>query len=719
MTIHGTRHALLGVCLALFPLHVEAQDEDAPDVDALVATLLELKDDANSDLIRELASIESEEALEGLLRIYDAMASIYMRRVVLYGLIAYDDVPGANRTALEKLTDVATDARERDLRLAAVEAIGDCENLGHSFLMLIVESGADDEIRELALRAHVDGRRDGDEAWYRVIFEPIDEDDLDRGEEVPFQLESLRALAFDTIAPDLDVDEVAEATEDKNREIRVRALIELESRGDKRAFKVAEELYGAYDEQPGMRVVAAGVLLRLKPKMLDKLIKNGTRKDAPREFSVGLANLIAEIEDPAVQKKILKKYGKGNDAEKLFYIRAGNRIQDPKIDKALVKLIGDKKPWIRRAAMMAAAERNSASAIEAIEEVLAESEDFLALVDALDALSLLYGVDPAWSERLGEFTRADNEYVRNAAVSQVGKNADKSQLPLLEEALGHERWSTRLAAAHAIQALGAAEGVGALCRRMSQEEGRMLYELGDILWSLTGQPFGVNARSWVQWWEAQGASFRILTEDELARVLEKWERRRLMERDVTDRPLQKRPEFFGIRILSHRVLFIIDVSGSMEEETRGKYIGQSGLWRLDVAKKELTRALEAMDLGSLYNIVTFSSDADPWQDGVSELTEESLAEAVTFVKRLRAGGGTNIYRAIEYGFEDTRVDTIFLLSDGEPTMGPVTDPYAIREAVARWNKHRGITIHCIAVGGDLETLKWLAEDSGGTYVKYP
>jgi uncharacterized protein with von Willebrand factor type A (vWA) domain len=157
----------------------------------------------------------------------------------------------------------------------------------------------------------------------------------------------------------------------------------------------------------------------------------------------------------------------------------------------------------------------------------------------------------------------------------------------------------------------------------------------------------------------------------------------------------------------------------MEEDTRGQYVGESGLWRLDVAKKELIRALEAMDLLSLYNIITFSSDVYPWQDGVSELTEESLAEAITFVKKLRAGGGTNIYRAIEYGFEDSRVDTIFFLSDGEPTVGPVTDPYAIREAVARWNKHRGVTIHCIAVGGDLETLKWLAEDSGGTYVKHP
>jgi len=26
-----------------------------------------------------------------------------------------------------------------------------------------------------------------------------------------------------------------------------------------------------------------------------------------------------------------------------------------------------------------------------------------------------------------------------------------------------------------------------------------------------------------------------------------------------------------------------------------------------------------------------------------------------------------------------------------------------------------ITIHCISVGGEIDLLRWLAEDSGGTY----
>jgi hypothetical protein len=75
--------------------------------------------------------------------------------------------------------------------------------------------------------------------------------------------------------------------------------------------------------------------------------------------------------------------------------------------------------------------------------------------------------------------------------------------------------------------------------------------------------------------------------------------------------------------------------------------------------------------------------------------------------------------ALYIAFEDPIVDTIYVLSDGDPTVGAQTDPGQIRETVREWNRHRGVKLHCIAVGGDLDTLEWLAEDSGGQYVRIP
>ncbi|MCA9002886.1 MAG: hypothetical protein KDB61_13260, partial [Planctomycetes bacterium] len=63
------------------------------------------------------------------------------------------------------------------------------------------------------------------------------------------------------------------------------------------------------------------------------------------------------------------------------------------------------------------------------------------------------------------------------------------------------------------------------------------------------------------------------------------------------------------------------------------------------------------------------------------------------------------------------VDTILVLSDGEPSVGDLIDPGAIREDIQARNRERNIRIHTIALGGSLKILEWLAEDSGGRFVQ--
>ena len=79
-------------------------------------------------------------------------------------------------------------------------------------------------------------------------------------------------------------------------------------------------------------------------------------------------------------------------------------------------------------------------------------------------------------------------------------------------------------------------------------------------------------------------------------------------------------------------------------------------------------------------------------------------------------GGTNIYGAVELAFEDPDVDTIYLLTDGEPTHGVIVDPMELAAEVIRWNHTRRVRIHGISVGRESEMLEKLAEESGGRYV---
>lgn len=241
----------------------------------------------------------------------------------------------------------------------------------------------------------------------------------------------------------------------------------------------------------------------------------------------------------------------------------------------------------------------------------------------------------------------------------------------------------------------------------------MLQEFSLALWRLTGQGYQENAKGWASWWDGAKDRFEFLTEEQLNQVKTGEEEYRLKQ---TTRVEQK---FFGIRIVSHRVIFIIDVSGSMQEQLNSEYEGKTGQPRMEVAKRELERCVTGLDTSALFNIVTFSSDVDRWMDGsLAGASEKNRAAAKEYVGKLMAAGGTNLYGALKDAFRDLDVDTIFVLSDGEPSVGEETDPTVIREHVKAWNEHRGIQINTIAVGGQFQILEWLAADSGGTHISF-
>ena len=63
-------------------------------------------------------------------------------------------------------------------------------------------------------------------------------------------------------------------------------------------------------------------------------------------------------------------------------------------------------------------------------------------------------------------------------------------------------------------------------------------------------------------------------------------------------------------------------------------------------------------------------------------------------------------------------DTIFFLTDGYPTWGPVQDPSQIIRLVNEWNANLQIKIHTIGIGIETDEeqydfLKKLAEDNQG------
>jgi hypothetical protein len=294
----------------------------------------------------------------------------------------------------------------------------------------------------------------------------------------------------------------------------------------------------------------------------------------------------------------------------------------------------------------------------------------------------------------------------------VGNTRQRAHLRVLTESLRHADWTTRLVAIRALEARREKAAVGLLVQRLALEKGRMAKIIADALWSLTGQPFGESLVKWQNWWKAEGDKFEVVSEAKLAEAEKERELRRLKQRTRT------KAKFFGIQIISNRVIFIIDTSGSMTDPVHGRYVGKRQATRIDVAKEELSQSISALDENSLFNIYAFSFGIGRWlKSGIAASSKHTREAALTWVERLGAGGPTNLYDTLKLAFEDPDVDTLFLLSDGEPTSGMELDPHRIREDVKTWNRHRRIKIHTIAIGGNLDVLEWLATDSGGKHVR--
>jgi hypothetical protein len=132
-------------------------------------------------------------------------------------------------------------------------------------------------------------------------------------------------------------------------------------------------------------------------------------------------------------------------------------------------------------------------------------------------------------------------------------------------------------------------------------------------------------------------------------------------------------------------------------------------------KDELTRILEKLPDDSLVNIIPFHRKPLPWKKELHPLRGGGRKEAIKFVRNLTTELMTNIYDTLELALEDKRVDTIFILTDGQPVGGKYDNPDDILREIGGLNRVRGAKIHCISFGRETQLLKKLAAQNGGDY----
>ncbi|MDE0959337.1 MAG: HEAT repeat domain-containing protein [Planctomycetota bacterium] len=322
--------------------------------------------------------------------------------------------------------------------------------------------------------------------------------------------------------------------------------------------------------------------------------------------------------------------------------------------------------------------------------------------------------------------------VRACAVDIFGDTHDpdvvKVLLPMLKDPFVEVQVSTVMA----LRKIGGKEVAKALVKQVGQQKGRVLDDICDALVWLTGQDYGPSEVSWTSWWDREGADAKI---EGISR--EEYERIRAEASESST------GTYYGLRVISRFVTFIVDISGSMEEPYEvdsiklpggriqrggtGVAPGDSGktrkrekLAKIEVARRELVRVLDGIPNGTQFNIIAFESTFTPWRPALVEMEEGIRSDAMDYVRSLGPRGMTNVYDTLVSAFDDPDVNTIYFLSDGSPTMGKIVEPGGILAAIRSLNQQRKVKIHTIGFHLDpaaSQLMRLLAEENHGTFVE--
>lgn len=345
----------------------------------------------------------------------------------------------------------------------------------------------------------------------------------------------------------------------------------------------------------------------------------------------------------------------------------------------------------------------------------------LARLGSADHLETVYA-------RLGD----DAESVRCAAVEAAGgiveRNRDErpeiffESLDRITALLDDPSWSVQDSVLTYLEEFRAIKSIPVLIDFLARMEAkiaagkggraRTLHRTVEVLQSLTAVTSpGSDAASWKQWWKENKDYFELPPETSMRRGYQ-----------------TGTAQFFSIPVHSDRVVFILDMSGSMKAPLKPGS-NDPGESKLERARQELERTLEDLGAEVRFNILLFNDDIKRFTKTFEPAHIANVLQAKIFFRNIGAEGGTNLFDALnaalalqEIGIndsmgDDVECDTVFLLSDGVPSTGLVIDPREIVDIISRANHTKRIRIHTIYIGADPSPfMQDLAEKNYGRYV---
>jgi hypothetical protein len=449
--------------------------------------------------------------------------------------------------------------------------------------------------------------------------------------------------------------------------------------------------------------------------------------------------------------------GKNGNALRAAALLCLGHIGDPAYQPVIAAALADGHVITRIHAVQALEKIGDEQATKALIGVVELENDDAVLVTAAKALRNIYGKFLREAEE-----KRDRETVRKAKEKgEAGKGNDgdgKEPAPAISEppsppppppasarlavraaikALGRTNWRADVVLVRLLDDFRTGESIPALISVLERfrdnpkdvETGKLSAllrtQVHDLLVSMTGAVFSASQpEKWRELWDKEQDNIKVA-----------------VKRDPTAKAGgTSAAGFAGIPVEGSRVVFILDLSGSMDWPMND---GSGKVRRIDYAKRELLKAVEALAPDSMFNLVTFNGDdeAESWNKKLVDATKKNKDRFKKFVEKLRPLGGTNLWSGMEaalnvktlvYGNHyETSVDEIFLLSDGAPSVGDVQDPVEILRLVQEINRFKEVRINTVFISSETppevqaaeqrlslvpkELMRRMAKENGGKF----
>ncbi len=336
---------------------------------------------------------------------------------------------------------------------------------------------------------------------------------------------------------------------------------------------------------------------------------------------------------------------------------------------------------------------------------------------------------PALLERI---SNEDDARVKVSLLDALAakKPRDAGAVAKIAALLKDSAWQVVVGAANALAAIKAPEAIDPLIDGLRKAEGRVKADFNAALAAITGVDKHGDAAVWREWFDRNREAV----------VTGKY------QPEPAEKPRSDQgggTTFYGLPVTSRNMVFVIDASMSMKHPSQWKPdLGEKKLpgdvvlggdLKIDVAKYELKKVLAMLPDGAEFNIVFFHRDVDVFSPVMVKLNKEVRPKAFAWIDGLQLVLMTNIYEGVKRGFSFggsgpaekaspratviKGADTMYLLSDGQPTTG-IKDTNEFCRAVAELNRVQKMTIHTVAIEptpGSGRFLQRVAQENGGQY----